>query len=260
MIKNIQKETEATRKILHPYFKAARKMPKYQRKCRLDGNTLVLRGVSYNIDTLHKLPEELQGHNISSSTDETCFGFFGSINAFSNFHPTEFKFKGNTFHSSEQLIQFKKAKFFKDDQCANQILATDTALEYKDIARDIVGFNYQTQSKNAKEQCKEGICAKFLSHTWLSDKLLTIGDKTIVECCRDKLWGTGIPLQEDDCLDRRKWESQGILGEILQELRTLIRERAATTSVDVSESPEQNTSPNEVTTLPLPSQQTMEIN
>ena len=112
--KEYSKETEAARKILRPYFKAARKMPKYQRKCRLEGNTLVLRGISYTVDSLHKLPDELQGHDISSSTDESTFGFFGSINPLSNFHQMEYTFKGKTFHSSEQLIQYKKAKFFKD--------------------------------------------------------------------------------------------------------------------------------------------------
>ena len=50
------------------------------------------------------------------------------------------------------------------------------------------------------------------------DQLLSTGYKTIVECCRDKLWGNGVPLHEDDCLNRNKWESQGIMGEILQEV------------------------------------------
>ena len=267
--KEYSKETEAARKILHPYFKAARKMPKYQRKCRLDGNTLVLRGISYNIDTLHKLPEELQGHNISSSTNETCYGFFGSINPFSNFHPTEFNFEGKTFHSSKQLVQFKKAKFFKDEQCASQILASDTTLECKDIAKNISGFDYQAWNDNAKDQCKEGISAKFLSHSWLAEKLLSTGDKIIVECCCDKVWGTGVPLQEEDCLDRWKWESQGILGEILQEVWTQLKERLATTttttsgdstSEDASQSLDPVTSPTEepISTATSPSQQTME--
>ena len=36
------KETESCCKILRPYLKAARKLPKYQKKCRLDEDTLVL--------------------------------------------------------------------------------------------------------------------------------------------------------------------------------------------------------------------------
>ena len=35
--------------------------------------------------------------------------------------------------------------------------------------------------------------------------------------------GTGIPLHMDNCLDKSHWASQGILGEILQELRTKLK-------------------------------------
>ena len=46
------KETEEKRHILCPYLKAARRLPRYQRKCRLEGAELILRGVSYTVDTL----------------------------------------------------------------------------------------------------------------------------------------------------------------------------------------------------------------
>ena len=40
------KETEAKRKILCPYFRAARKLLRYHGKCRLDGDKLVINGNS----------------------------------------------------------------------------------------------------------------------------------------------------------------------------------------------------------------------
>ena len=54
------KATEEKRRILRPFLKAARKLPRYHKKCRLDGKELVLRGVSYTVDKLDRLPEELQ--------------------------------------------------------------------------------------------------------------------------------------------------------------------------------------------------------
>ena len=217
------KETESARKILRPYLKAARKLPKYQRKCRLDGGTLILKGLSYTVDTLHKLPEELHAFNISSSSNDTVFGFFGSMNPLSNFYPIQYDHKGKSFHSSEQYIQYTKAMFFGDEQCAKHIMSTDTALESKAVSRNITGFDYTKWEEVAKQQCKEGICAKFMSDKTLQNTLLGTSDKTIVECCRDKVWGTGIPLHEESCLDPRNWGSQGILGEILQELRTELK-------------------------------------
>ena len=64
------KATKEKRRILRPFLKAARKLPRYHKKCRLDGKELVLRRVSYTVDKLDRLPEELQGHNISSKSDD----------------------------------------------------------------------------------------------------------------------------------------------------------------------------------------------
>ena len=41
----------------------------------------------------------------------------------------------------------------------------------------------------------------------------------IVECSKDRLWGTGIPLTQDDCLDCDRWISPGIMGKILEDIR-----------------------------------------
>ena len=66
------------------------------------------------------------------------------------------------------------------------------------------------------------------------------GDKQIIESAKDKFWGTGIPLQDDDCLNPRKWLSRGpgIMGEILTEIREelqitpIVPSTIPTTSID----------------------------
>ena len=45
------------------------------------------------------------------------------------------------------------------------------------------------------------------------------GNKRIVECASDRLWATGIPLTNPSCLDDTKWNSQGILGQMLESIR-----------------------------------------
>ena len=45
-----------------------------------------------------------------------------------------------------------------------------------------------------------------------------------MECASDRLWGTGLPLSDPDCLDRSKWISQGILGQILEDIRNEFKE------------------------------------
>ena len=43
--KEFCKETEESQRILRPYLQAARRLPRYHKKCRLDKDVLVLRGV-----------------------------------------------------------------------------------------------------------------------------------------------------------------------------------------------------------------------
>ena len=54
-------------------------------------------------------------------------------------------------------------------------------------------------------------------------------NKLIVECTQDTLWGTGIPLDNEKCLDSTMWKGhgskrQGIMGEILCEIRQELTE------------------------------------
>ena len=43
-----------------------------------------------------------------------------------------------------------------------------------------------------------------------------------MESSYDKYWGTGIPLQDDRCLISSQWNTQGLPGTILQQIRSLL--------------------------------------
>ena len=217
------KETEECRKLLRPYLKAARRLPRYYKKCKLEGDKLVLRGVTYTVNTLHRLPEDLQGFNISSITDENIVGFFGSLNPLSNFHPARFKWDGVEYFCSEQMIQHKKAKFFGEKDVADRILQCTTATECKRLSREISSYRKETWEENAKTICQDGILKKFEQNEELCKALLNTGDKTIVEATYDTFWGTGVPLDDRNCLNQRYWSNQGILGEMLEAARRSIR-------------------------------------
>ena len=94
------KETEESRRILHSYWKADRKLSKYHRKCRLDGNMLILKGLSYMKNAIHKLPKEPSGFNVSSKSDGNgqVVGFFRNMNPVSNFYPAKFHHNGFEYH------------------------------------------------------------------------------------------------------------------------------------------------------------------
>ena len=52
--------------------------------------------------------------------------------------------------------------------------------------------------------CEPGIREKFVQNPHLMDTLVRrTENKMIVECAKDRLWGTGSALSEESCLNRR---------------------------------------------------------
>ena len=74
--------------------------------------------------------------------------------------------------------------------------------------------------------CKKGLEAKFTQNPRAMQALLETGQKKLVECTYDSLWGNGIPLHQPSCLNQHLWKNQGILGEILQEIQQIHLDRA----------------------------------
>ena len=217
--KEYTEETENNRRILHPILRAAHANENYKGKCKMDGDILVLKGLSYTVNNLHKLPPELNEFSVSSKSDSKSVCFFGELNAFSNFNSAKFSIDGIEFHSSEQYIQYVKVRYFKDTSTATEILNTNTALQCKELSRAIRNFIPDHWNADAKDQCYPGIEAKFLQNEDHMKLLLETGDKKIAEASYDNVWGTGIPLQVSNCLRQNEWGQIGILGDILMEIR-----------------------------------------
>ena len=217
--KEYSKSTEKERRLLRPILKAARRMKKYQKKCRMEGAHIVLDGIHYYRENIHTLPPELSADKVTSEINEEVVAFFGELHPLSNFHSCKFNFEGETFHSSEQLIQLKKAELFGDQAARERILNSTDAQDSKEIAMDIANYNRDEWNKSAENLCYEGIRQKFVQNPSLQNYLLDTGNKTLVEASYDNVWGTGIPLGSVNSLNPTNWKSIGILGKILIKIR-----------------------------------------
>ena len=218
-------DIEHKRKTLLPVLRAAKKLTNYKRQSRLDEDKLVLKGRSYNVNTLNQLPEELNVFKVMSREDESIVGFFGEINPLSNFYPSTFDYDSVKYILSEQLIQANKAKLFGDMDTYNQILCCSTSLECKNLSRQIRNVDESKWQEEAASICLHSIRAKFHQNPNIMDILLCkTGSKRIVECASDRLWGTGIPLGDPTCLDPTKWISQGIMGQIRECIRSEVNQ------------------------------------
>ena len=211
-------EVEQSRKALRLVLKAAREHKDFKKKCKLEGDRLVIHGKKFTLDNLHNLPKELDVFKITSKSNNNTIGFFGELNPLSNFHPCKFEINGIQFHSSEQFIQNTKSMFFNDMETLAKILASKTALECKNLSCNIKGMEEQKWDDHAKSLCQKGIAEKFCQNPRLMDALASTGNKVLVESANNRLWGTGVPLHKAGCLESTLWSGNGILGEILSEI------------------------------------------
>ena len=214
--------TEAERKRLRPILMAARKLEEYRGKCKIEGTSLKIKGKYYNWNNLHELPQNISPHVVSSRQDANHYGFFSELNPLSNFHPAPFQHENCRYINSEQLIQAKKAEFCGDQEKLKEIMCAKTARECKELGREVKNCNTAQWNASAKELCFPGLLAKFRQNKGLAAFLKATGSKTLLECCYDKVWGNGYPLSDPNCIDPDTYESQGILGEMLEEIRSIL--------------------------------------
>ena len=218
-------ETERERKRLRPILSAARRLDEYPGKCKLDGTNLIIRGKRYSFENLSELPQNLNPEVVSSHQDAMHYGFFGEFNPLSNFHPAVFTCNGTQYCHTEQFIQATKAAFAKDSESLDAILSLTSALKCKELGRSIRNCNAQEWNNKAKELCYPGLLCKFQQNPGLAAFLKSTGDKTLLECCYDTIWGNGIPSSEE-CIVTSKYKNQGIQGEMLEMVRATLRSQS----------------------------------
>ena len=218
-------ETERERKRLRPILRAARRLDEYRGKCKMEGTQLIIRGKHYSFGNLAELPQNLSLDSVSSRQDATHYGFFGEFNPLSNFHPAAFTHNEVHYHHTEQFIQARKAEFCQDHDSFHMIMATSSTSKCKELGRSVKNCVTQEWNNRAKELCLPGLVCKFQQNSGLAAFLINTGSKVLLECCYDTVWGNGYPLSDPDCINSNKHENQGIQGEMLEEVRDILRSR-----------------------------------
>ena len=203
-----------------PILKLAKSLPAYHEKSRLDGNKLLINGTRYSIDELDRLPAEIAAYKAAEKSNDSHIIFAGELSPYSNFHPSSFTIEGQTYHSSEQYIQYQKALTSGDSFVANKILNAETAIQCKRLSYQINGVDADHWHNGGYDICYEGVKQKFLQNDNLLSMLKTTAPKILVEATPDRLWGTGISLHNNSTLDTCKWTSPGWLSRMLINIRS----------------------------------------
>ena len=200
-------------------MRTARRLEEYRGLCKLEGTELTIKGKRYSFENLHDLPANISTHVVSSQQDEQYYGFFGEFSPLSNFHPAPFTHDGVKYHTSEQYIQKMKADFCSDRDASSQIMLATMPYECKKLGRGVKNCNVEKWNSAAMDICYPGLLSKFEQNPGSSSFLRNTGNKTILECCYNDVWGNGLPLSDPKCLDPKVYEKQGILGFMLENIR-----------------------------------------
>ena len=139
----------------------------------------------------------------------------------SNFYSCEFTYESEKFTCSEQAFQYHKATFFKDEETADKIMATDIPSEQKGLSYEIKGFIRAKWDCVQDEMMKAIITAKFNQCDSAREHLLSTMSRTLVEAnSRSLYWGVGLHLHDKRILDHNSWPGSNKLGRYLEEVRS----------------------------------------
>ena len=142
----------------------------------------------------------------------------------SNWYQSEFTVGGITFSSMEQYMMYEKAVLFKDQTTTEKILQTDDAAEIKALGRTMQNFDDKVWVKEREGIIYRGVLEKFRQNPELAEKLEKTGGDIIAECAvKDRIWGIGLSMKDEDRLRIDKWRGQNLLGRILMRVREDIR-------------------------------------
>lgn len=143
----------------------------------------------------------------------------------SNWYLSEFIIDDITFSSMEQYMMYEKAILFHDQETAEKILQTDNVAEIKALGRTVQNFDDTVWGQSREEIVYKGVYEKFRQNPELRKRLERTGEEVIAECAvKDRIWGIGLSMKDEDrfCVDR--WKGQNLLGKILMDVRKDIKQ------------------------------------
>ena len=144
----------------------------------------------------------------------------------SNWHQDHpFVLDGVSFDCAERAMMRDKAERFKDSNIAAQILGLpkNSQRELKRLGQKVKNFDQIVWDATKYEIVKRAVLQKFIQNVDIAHKLLSTGDKMLVEASPyDKIWGIGYTAQQALKVPIDKW-AENLLGKILMEVRTELR-------------------------------------
>ncbi|KAL1875410.1 hypothetical protein Daus18300_003149 [Diaporthe australafricana] len=137
------------------------------------------------------------------------------------------------YPTAEHYMMYHKAKLFKDDKIADEVLAGKNLhpRKIKTLGRRVTGFDETTWVAERERIVEEGTWLKMMKPASdkqqnLGELLLDTGDRELVEASPfDRVWGVG--FRAKDAENNREHWGLNLLGKALMAVRERLREEDA---------------------------------
>lgn len=138
----------------------------------------------------------------------------------SNWYLSQFRVDGVTFSSMEQYMMYRKAGLFGDRTIANEILETDDVAKIKMLGRSVCNYDDIIWDGMRQAIVYSGLLEKFKQNEELKKRLLETENAILVECAvKDRIWGIGLSMTDENRFVTNKWMGRNLLGFALMEVR-----------------------------------------
>lgn len=142
----------------------------------------------------------------------------------SNWYLSGFEYGGKIFSSVEQYMMYQKAVTFNDSEIAEQILRTDDVGYIKSMGRAVRKYSESIWNGRRQIIVYRGLLAKFEQSISLRNQLMETGEAILAECAvKDRIWGIGLSMSDENRFQMDKWRGQNLLGYALMEVREQLR-------------------------------------
>jgi hypothetical protein len=217
-------EIEERRYRLLPVYNKAITMPAYKNRTFINGDRLTILGEHYTVDTLHKLPADLDPRYIATRMEGETTIFFSINSPLSNHHPAKMTVDNVTYSCNEQFYFAKRAELLGDEDIQAKVMRQTNPREMLKYGRKAKNINLVVNMDREEERIMaRGIREKFSQNNDLKTFLLDTNKNSIGESSKaNPRWGTGFHLHQKDCFNTNKWKTN-LLGELLVKQRDLFQ-------------------------------------
>lgn len=158
---------------------------------------------------------------------QDCIYFFSSKKGvpfafLSQCYPCSFSDTQYTYNSTEQYLMAQKAILFNDEYNLKCIMSSSSPYMIKKYGKMIQNFNEDVWRLHLENIILQGNLLKFEQNKDLKELLLNTGTKELAEAnpYDDFL---GIAREAKENLTKDKWQGKNILGNILMNVREILR-------------------------------------